>query len=196
MFAGYTVPDNFLVCDGSAVSRTTYADLFDVIGTVYGAGDGSTTFNLPDLSGRVAVGASDHRDLGSTGGSESVVLLESNLPAHSHSLPAHSHSNDIEVSMPSLSHSITQPSFTYAGPSGATTDGQYSGSSVYGNGSTSTNATRSTNVAVADHPATSCTGAVTIDDSNPFDSDPAGSSFPHNNMQPYITMSFIIQAME
>ena len=196
MFAGSTAPAKFLVCDGSAVSRSTYSDLFDIVGTVYGAGDGSSTFNLPDLSGRVAVGASNHRALGSTGGSESVVLQDTDLPIHSHSLPAHSHTNNIEVSMPSLSHTITQPVFTYAGPNGATTDGQYSGSSVYGNGSTATNATRSTNVAVADHPATPCTGSVTIADSDPFDSDSTGSSLPHNNMQPYITMSFIIQAME
>lgn len=52
-FAGTTAPDGWLICDGSAVSRTTYADLFAVIGTTYGAGDGNSTFNLPDLSNRV-----------------------------------------------------------------------------------------------------------------------------------------------
>ena len=46
-FAGTTAPDGWLICDGSAVSRTTYADLFAVIGTTYGAGDGNSTFNLP-----------------------------------------------------------------------------------------------------------------------------------------------------
>ena len=51
MYAGTTPPDGWLLCDGSAVSRTTYAALFAVIGTTYGAGDGSTTFNLPDLRG-------------------------------------------------------------------------------------------------------------------------------------------------
>lgn len=50
-FAGATAPSGFLLCDGSAVSRTTYADLFAAIGTTYGTGDGSTTFNLPDLRG-------------------------------------------------------------------------------------------------------------------------------------------------
>lgn len=50
-FAGSTAPAGWLICDGSAVSRTTYADLFAAIGTTYGAGDGSTTFNLPDFSG-------------------------------------------------------------------------------------------------------------------------------------------------
>lgn len=49
-FGGSVAPDGFLICDGSAISRTTYADLFAVIGTTYGAGDGSTTFNLPNYS--------------------------------------------------------------------------------------------------------------------------------------------------
>lgn len=49
-FGGSVAPDGFLICDGSAISRTTYADLFKVIGTTYGTGDGSTTFNLPNYS--------------------------------------------------------------------------------------------------------------------------------------------------
>ena len=55
-YAGATAPSGFLECDGSAVSRTTYASLFSVLSTVYGAGNGSTTFNLPDLRGRFALG--------------------------------------------------------------------------------------------------------------------------------------------
>jgi len=58
--AGPTAPTGFIACDGAAVSRTTYADLFDVIGTTYGAGNGSTTFNLPDARGLVMVGAGAH----------------------------------------------------------------------------------------------------------------------------------------
>lgn len=55
-FAGSRPPAGWLMCDGSAVSRTTYAVLFAAIGTMYGAGDGSTTFNLPNLIGRVPLG--------------------------------------------------------------------------------------------------------------------------------------------
>lgn len=55
-FAGETPPSGYLVCDGSLVSRTEYADLFTAIGEVWGAGDGSTTFALPDLRGRVTRG--------------------------------------------------------------------------------------------------------------------------------------------
>ena len=57
-FAGNTAPSNYLLCDGSAVSRITYADLFNVIGTTYGAGDGSSTFNLPNLVDRFVEGGS------------------------------------------------------------------------------------------------------------------------------------------
>ena len=56
-FAGITAPEGFLLCDGSAVSRVTYAKLFEVIGELYGNGDGSTTFNLPDYRETVLVGA-------------------------------------------------------------------------------------------------------------------------------------------
>lgn len=55
-YAGSSAPTGFLMCDGAAVSRTTYADLFAVISTTFGAGDGSTTFNVPDLRGRFAIG--------------------------------------------------------------------------------------------------------------------------------------------
>ena len=58
-FAGATAPDGFLLCAGQAVSRTIYFDLFAAIGTAYGAGDGSTTFNLPDLRGRAVFGKDD-----------------------------------------------------------------------------------------------------------------------------------------
>lgn len=57
-FAGNTLPDGYLLCDGSQVSRTTYKKLFDVIGTTYGAGDGKTTFTLPNLIDRFLEGSS------------------------------------------------------------------------------------------------------------------------------------------
>ena len=57
LYAGSTAPTGWLICDGSAVSRTTYANLFSVIGTTYGTGDGSTTFNLPNLKRRFPLGA-------------------------------------------------------------------------------------------------------------------------------------------
>ena len=83
-----TAPDNYLVCDGSAVSRITYADLFSVIGTTYGTGDGSTTFNLPNLKGRVPVGQdttqTEFDTLGETGGEKTHTLTIQEMPRHTH----------------------------------------------------------------------------------------------------------------
>lgn len=84
-----TAPTGFLLCDGTAVSRTTYADLFGVIGTTYGVGDNSTTFNVPNLKGKVVVGVSGTETefdvLGETGGTKEVTLNETMIPAHKHS---------------------------------------------------------------------------------------------------------------
>jgi microcystin-dependent protein len=57
MWAGSTAPTGWLLCNGAAVSRTTYSDLFAVISTTYGTGNGSTTFNVPDLQRRFPLGA-------------------------------------------------------------------------------------------------------------------------------------------
>ena len=89
-FAGTTVPSGYLLCDGRAVSRTTYKDLFEVIGTTYGAGDGSTTFNLPDKQGRVSVGF-DSEDsyfniIGKRGGAKTVTLNVNHMPKHTHNI--------------------------------------------------------------------------------------------------------------
>jgi len=97
-FAGSSAPANWLLCDGALVSRTTYANLFTAIGTQYGAGDGATTFKLPDLRGRVPVGvgqatgtdangqAFTNRILAATGGGETHTLTEAELPAHDHNI--------------------------------------------------------------------------------------------------------------
>jgi len=102
-YAGSSAPSGFLLCYGQAVSRTTYADLFSAIGTTYGVGDGSSTFNLPDLRGRTVAGQDDMGGtsadrltgqsggvdgdtLGGTGGAETHTLTEAQLAAHDHQI--------------------------------------------------------------------------------------------------------------
>jgi len=68
-----SIPSGFLECTGQAVSRSTYATLFGIIGTTYGLGNGSTTFNVPDLQDNVAVGKSGTKNLASTGGANTVT---------------------------------------------------------------------------------------------------------------------------
>ena len=84
------IPSNWKICDGSAISRETYAELFDVIGTSYGAGDGSTTFNLPDKRGRVSVGLDSNQTefdtIGKKGGEKTHQLTINEMPSHDHRL--------------------------------------------------------------------------------------------------------------
>ena len=87
-FAGSSAPSGFLLCDGRAVSRTTYTSLFSVIGTTYGSGDGSTTFNLPDMRGRVAVGSD--ANLGAKAGAKTHALTNAELPVLSGAIVMHS----------------------------------------------------------------------------------------------------------
>ena len=104
-YAGSSAPTGFLLCYGQAISRSTYADLFSAISTTYGTGDGSSTFNVPDLRGRVAAGQDDMGGssanrltdqtgglngdtLGDTGGSETHTLTTAQMPAHTHTIAA------------------------------------------------------------------------------------------------------------
>lgn len=97
---GTAVPSNFMLAVGTAVNRVTYAELFGKLGTKYGPGDGTTTFNLPDYRGRVGVGqargatgagrVTAATDFGVSGGLDRVTLAatESGTPAHSHTAAA------------------------------------------------------------------------------------------------------------
>jgi microcystin-dependent protein len=98
-------PANTLYCDGAAVSRATYAGLFSIIGGVYGAGDGSTTFNVPDMRGRmpIAHGAGaglTQRFVTQQGGVEAVAISEGQMPSHSHGVNQGNHQHAYETLQP------------------------------------------------------------------------------------------------
>jgi microcystin-dependent protein len=84
-YSGVSAPYGYLFCDGSAIPRSAYGVLFGVISTRYGAGDGSTTFNVPDLRGRMPIGSqSGTFSLGAVGGEINHTLSVAELPAHTH----------------------------------------------------------------------------------------------------------------
>jgi len=126
-YAGSAAPTGYFLCDGSAKSRTTYAGLFAIIGTTYGVGDGSTTFNIPDLRGRVIAGQDDMGgssanrlttaksgingdNLGAFGGLEDHLLTaaQSGLPAHKHTVGSQTNGQMVTGSL-----SVTRTGSTY-----------------------------------------------------------------------------------
>ena len=106
-FAGSTVPTGWLKCNGALLSRTTYASLFAVIGTTYGAGDGSTTFALPDLRGEFVRGADDARgvDAGRTLG----AWQNHSMQRHNHYLPTSSGGGNSHFVIPDGAWGISTP---------------------------------------------------------------------------------------
>lgn len=118
-YAGLAAPTGFFLCNGQAVSRTAYPTLFAAIGTTWGAGDGSTTFNVPDLRDRFPIGAQSNAP-GSTGGASSVTptitvaghaLAIGEMPSHSHGVtdPGHAHA----LTDGGHSHGVTDPTHTH-----------------------------------------------------------------------------------
>lgn len=180
MYAGSSAPNGYLLCDGTAISRTTYSALFAVIGTTYGAGNGSTTFNLPDMRGRVAISAGTGlglnasgtgaisgssqtaRTLGQWGGEETHLLTSSEMPQHNHTgVTGYMSAN--------ASHAHTLQNLASS-----------TGSSVYNiqDRMGANNTTLYTNYTNTDHYHTI-----------PYD----GSSSRHATMPPFVVLNFIIK---
>lgn len=167
MFAGtFSPPDGWLFCRGQQLFREAYAELFDVIGTRYGEGDGSTTFNLPDFRDVFPVGAGNRYAPNSKGGADSVTLNTNHIPAHTH------------------------------GKSGAVTNGITGGShshsmnNIWSNGSGSNSAY----VMTANRTlSTRNTAAATHTHNLPaHEHTSVGGGQAHENRPPYIGINFII----
>jgi microcystin-dependent protein len=177
-FAGSTAPSGWLSCDGTTVSRTTYAALFAVIGTTYGAGDGSTTFALPNMKGKVPVGIdasqTEFDALGEAGGAKTHTLTEAQMPSHTHIQNAHSHTGTADTAG-AHNHGYTSPYNTSGmGPAGSYGFYFYSYSEV-----TSTAGSHGHN--------------LTIASATPINQNTGGGA-AHNNLQPYIVLNYIIKA--
>ena len=188
-FAGSTAPSGWQLCYGQAISRTQYAGLFAVTSTTYGSGDGSTTFNVPDLRGRVVAGLdnmggtdaarlSTANTLGTTTGAETVTLTSAQS-----GVPAHSHAN-----------TVTNNAVTTDNPGNHTHNTPYPvgwGGGSYGTAlSGSISADYSTTSANGGH-THSVTSNVTISNVNNTAANAASAT---NIMQPTMTINYIIKA--
>jgi microcystin-dependent protein len=201
-YTGAATPSGWLEADGSPVSRSQYPELFTAIGTTYGAGNGSTTFNLPDLRGRTSVnlasGQADFDTLGETGGVATHALTATEMPTHSHGTAAsagahahagatgsvnrnasHGHGLNIGATRSGASEYIDTTNY-FAG--GTSIDNEAYGTNTYSMSKSSY--LTSTNTDHAHSLSSAGTHAHTIA--------AAGSSSAHNNLQPYLTLRWLI----
>lgn len=173
-------PTDWLNCDGSEVLIADYPELYDVIGTTYGSGDGSTTYNLPDFRSRVAIGIGQgtgltDRVLASVGGEETHVLLAGELGHHAHGIPAGQFNHDHTIADPGHAHVLGVDLLAQAGPHHYTPQ-PYPSTSGYITNVTGTDIGIYANILPA---------GVT---------DEIGSDAAHENMPPFLTINYIVKA--
>jgi microcystin-dependent protein len=170
--ARVSAPAGYLLCEGQAVSRSTYSALFDAIGTTYGVGDGSSTFNIPNLQGKVPVGKNSgtFSTLGATGGAETHTLDATQIPSHNHTFSATTNTTG------NHNHSIGFSDSTIPGWSFISNNGAYDPvpfTSQYGGWGTNYSGNHS-------HTVSGTTSSV-------------GDGQAHNNLQPYIVLNYMIK---
>lgn len=207
-FAGATAPNGWLLCYGQAVNRSDYPNLFAAIGTTFGAGDGSTTFNLPDLRGRVPAGKDnmggtpanrlttagsgvDGPTLGAAGGSQAHTLTTAQMPAHAHTATDEGHSHG--VTDPTHAHTVYDPghSHTYD----RITASQPNGSGVSNTNSTTNNTTTNTGAATTGIGIDAAATGISVNNGTANISvGSQGGGGAHNNTQPTIVLNHIIKA--
>lgn len=206
-YSASAAPAGYLLCDGAAVSRTTYSTLFALIGTDFGVGDGSSTFNVPNLKGKVPVGIdsgqTEFDTRGETGGAKTHTLTSSQMPAHDHSTGSFAISNEGTHTHGAGTYAVGNESghthqlnFDYktslsaGGGTVAVTDiDNQTGASpgtdataITASGASHTHSFSGTSGAGASH-SHSLSGS----------SGSAGSGSSHNNLQPYIALHYIIK---
>ena len=181
MYAGSTAPVGWLLCTGGTVSRTTYSDLFNVCGTIYGGGDGSTTFNIPDLQQRFPLGTGTNHVLSSTGGTETVTLSENEMPSHTHYLATDLNQTD-GTGYVNGETQVTLRGAASGSPWVVMTSDRNSGAG---------NQTYVRNLRYSDSVGDINADGLTTSDELYIKS--SGSGQPHNNMPPFLAINFIIK---
>jgi microcystin-dependent protein len=184
-YAGSTEPAGWLLCNGQAVSKSTYANLYTIIGGTYG--ETSTTFNVPDYRNRIGMGAGSTVPLGGTAGATTATLSIANLPAHSHGVtdPGHSHA----VDDPGHAHTVDDPGHTHS-------TGQPVGAVDSGTGTDTTSATSGTTgsstTGVTVESAT--TGLEVNDGTTGIEIQDTGSGQSFSIVPPVVGVNWIIKA--
>lgn len=185
-FGGPNVPDGWVICDGSSISRAGFASLYAAIGTTWGQGDGSTTFSLPNLQGKFPLGSGVSFPLGFQGGAPSVTLSVANLAAHNHPLmdPGHIHTF---TGLPH-DHTLTDPGHHHtdlAPTSNVTTGTNPGGIAAGGNTGTSTIGIVATDNATAGGTIGSSVTDITMGDT--------GTNVPFSILNPYAAINWMIK---
>lgn len=191
-FVGALSPSSsWKLADGSELSRTTYAALYAIIGTTYGEGNGVSTFNLPDLRGKMVLGASDDHSRGDTGGAETVTLTTDEIPSHQHGMThTHSiaHNHDPVTTGSGGAHTHDIPVF----------DKDWDGNPYRVGGSK--DGTLGTTVSNATNQAGSHTHTVNLPNytgdsgaSSRSNTVATGGGEAHENMPPYLTLNWLIR---
>ncbi|MEL7603169.1 MAG: tail fiber protein [Bacillota bacterium] len=197
LWPGAAAPEGWLLCDGAEVSRTEQAALFAVIGTAYGSGDGSATFNLPNLKGRVAAGRdsgdASFETMGLSGGEKAHTLTADEMPGHTHAQNSHTHGSGTlsAAAGGGHRHSLYWPSNDrYVSLSSANGGGDYHASGYATGYSSSAVYDQSLIAKDVDGHTHSMTGAISA--ATPTNQN-AGGGGGHNNLPPYVVLNYIIK---